>query len=660
MKHISIIALLFSVSVFAQKGTVKGKVLDLKTNEPMPFTNVVVQGTTIGTTTDMDGNFIITGLDPGYITLVASFIGYESAESREILISPAKQQYVEIKIQESKTELEEVVVRRNNFVRPAESPVSLQTIGIEQIESNPGSNRDISKVIQSFPGIGSTPSFRNDILVRGGGPNESRFYLDEVEIPNINHFATQGSSGGPVGIINADFIGGVKYYSGAFPANRGNALSGVFEFNQIDGNKDKMKFRGSVGASELSLTTDGPIGKNSTFIVSARRSYLQFLFSALGLPFLPTFNDYQLKYKASIDKKNEITVVSIGALDQFALNKGIKNPTESQEYILSQIRVNEQWSYAIGTVYKHYTPNGNHTVVLSRNMLNNVAYKHPDNDESKPRIFNYTSQEIENKMRYERTLRFSSIRLNYGISSEHVKYLNDTYAQLYFNNAVNELRYNSFLELYKYGFFTQISERFLQERMILSLGVRLDGNTYNSSMQNVFNQVSPRLSASYVLTQKINLNFNTGRYYQLPAYTTLGYRDNNGVLKNKENNISYIQSDHFIAGFEYKMNRNVLFTLEGFNKLYSKSPFSVRDTIPLASKGADFGVVGDEEVISTGKGRAYGLELMNRTQLQKLNLTFSYTLVRSEYKDKKGVYIPTSWDSKHLFTSTAVYKFKRN
>ena len=173
----------------------------------------------------------------------------------------------------------------------------MRRIGIQDIEKSPGANRDISKVIQSFPGVASTPVQRNDIIVRGGGPSENSFYLDGIEIPNINHFATQGASGGPVGIINVDFIREVDFFSGAFPANRGDALSSVLEFKQKDGNKEKLETQGTLGASEVALTFDGPIGEKTSFIFSARRSYLQILFSVLELPFLPTYNDAQFKIK---------------------------------------------------------------------------------------------------------------------------------------------------------------------------------------------------------------------------------------------------------------------------------------------------------------------------------------------------------------------------
>ena len=269
---ISLLIIGCQTGLLAQQAVLKGRVIEAVSNEPMPFVNVIVSGTSIGAVTDDNGNFQINGLKPGFVRVQASFIGYHSALSSEIEISNAKVAFVEISMEKRDAEIEEVTVSVSPFRKTEESPVSLKTIGIAEIEKSPGANRDISKVIQSYAGVLSSPSFRNDIIIRGGGPSESRFYLDGVEVPNINHFATQGASGGAVGILNADLIREVNYYSGAFPSNRGNALSGVFEFAQVDGNADKFRFKGSLGAAEVSATLDGQLSDKTTFIVSARRS----------------------------------------------------------------------------------------------------------------------------------------------------------------------------------------------------------------------------------------------------------------------------------------------------------------------------------------------------------------------------------------------------
>jgi len=660
---IIILLILTSWNAFSQKGNIQGRIFNSASNEPIPFSNVLIKGTNIGATTDLEGKFVILGVAPGFIELVASSLGFETFSTQPVTITNAKTTYIDIPLKETTLQLKEVSVKASRFERIEESPVSLRTINIAEIEFNPGANRDISKVIQSFPGVSSTSINRNDVIVRGGGPNESRFFLDDVEIPNINHFATQGSSGGSNGILNADFIREVEFFSGAFPSDRGNALSGVFNFKQIDGNKEKTRFRGTLGASEVSLTADGPLSKNTTFIISARRSYLSFLFKALGLPFLPTYNDMQFKSRTKINDKNEFILVGLGALDQFKLDTKIKNPDENQRYILSFLPVNEQWNYTIGTVFKHYKAKGYDTYVLSRNMLNNRSYKYKDNIESSSNlIYDYTSQEIENKFRYESFFRTKdNLKIIYGINGEYAKYNNQTYQQIFISNTLDTIDYNSNLELFKWGFFGQISKDFFAKKLSLSLGLRSDATNYSNSMSNLIDQISPRFSASYLLTEKISFNFNTGRYYQLPAYTTLGYRDNTGDLVNKQNKLKYITADHLIAGLEYRPNNNSRITIEGFYKLYHNYPFSLKDSISIANRPANFGTVGDEEVKSISEGRAYGGEFLIQSKIgNTINIVLAYTYVISEFKDKNNNYAPSSWDNRHILILTATKKMKKN
>jgi len=653
-----------TLGLSAQTGSIKGRVYNIKNNDPLPFTNIIISGSTIGSVSDLDGNFIFTGLKPGYVKLEASSIGFERIMTEEILVTNAKTASIDIAMKEIAVQISGVEITAAVFKRVEESPVSLKSLGIAQIEKSPGSNRDISKVIQSLPGVASSVSFRNDIIVRGGGPSENRFLLDGIEIPNLNHFATQGASGGPVGIINTDFLRDVDFYSGSFPASRGNTLSSVIDMKLIDGNPDRMVYRATLGASETALSINGPLSDKTNVLFSIRRSYLQFLFSAIGLPFLPTFTDYTLKVKTKFNVRNELTIISIGALDKFVLNTGIKNPTEEQQYILDYLPVNNQWNYAIGANYRHYRDKSYSTFVLSRNMLYNEAYKYKDNDESNPKIGDYSSYEIENKLRYEEVLRTNGYKISYGAGSEFAKYKNETSQQVFIPNGedtITQKNYTSNLDLIKWNLFGQVSKGFIDEKLVLSLGARSDANNYSADMSNLLKQFSPRFSASYSLTQKMTVNFNAGRYFQLPAYTTMGYRLSNGELINKTNGLRFIQADHIVAGIDFRRNERSKFTLEGFYKFYNYYPFSLTDSVSLASKGASFGVAGDEAVIPTSRGRAYGAELYFREKLTKIiEATLSYTYVRSSFEDKHGEFIPSAWDNRHILNLTALASLPKN
>ena len=658
---LNILLFLLAFNAFSQTGKIEGKIFDKSNNEPLPFVNIIIEGTNIGSTTDLDGKFIFTGIDPGFVNLRASFVGYATLLSDDILVTNAGTAYIELNLVPGETKLDEVVIRVSPFERPNDSPLSMQKIGLAEIETNPGANRDISKVIQSFPGVSATPAFRNDILVRGGGPSENVYYLEEMQVPNINHFQTQGASGGSNGIINADQISNVDFYSGAFPADRGNALSSVFQFRLKDGNPQKPKWRFTLGASEIAFSGDGKIGEKSDYIFSIRRSYLQFLFSALGLPFLPTFTDYQVKWRYKIDNKNEFKIISLGALDQFALNTGIDDPDEEQEFILSFIPVNNQWTYAIGGIYKHFAKRSVHTVVLSRNMLNYESYKYPDNNEDSAKVFDYNSQEIENKLRYEFTTLFNGFQLTGSANVEYVKYNNRTSNIIFFNNERVPLVYQTDINFFKWGASFAMTKSFFKDKLNTVIGIRMDANTYDNEMQNPLDQLSPRISLRYNFLPRFAITASVGRYFQLPPYTSLGYKDNNDNLVNKENGIKYIRSDQIIGGFEFNLNENVLFTLEGFGKFYDNYPFSLIDSVSLATKGGDFGVIGDEPVLSIGQGKAYGLELSNRTRIgNKLSLIASFTFFRTLIKDKFNEYVPASWDNQYVIIVTGSYNFNRN
>lgn len=663
MKRIIIIliAFTFTITLFAQKGVIKGRLYNAKTNEPLEFASILIQGTSIGSTSDLNGNYIFTGIDPGFKRLVVNLIGYQSTLSAEIQVQGNQTTFVDIAVPETAIQLTEVTVRQKFNIKKIESPISAISIGVQEIEKSAGANRDVSKVVQALPGVGATDPNRNDLIVRGGGPSENVFYLDGIEIPVINHFATQGSSGGSVGIINPDFVREINFYTGAFPANRANALSSVMDIRQKEGSKDRVHTKLSVGASDAALTVDGPAGEKSTFIVSARQSYLQFLFKAIGLPFLPTYNDFQLKYKYQIDKKNEITFIGIGAIDDMVLNTGIAKPTESQSYILAYLPTYKQWNYTVGAVYKHFGESYFDTWVLSRNMLRNSSFKYLNNDITLAKTADYSSDEAENKLRYERNYPDLPIKLSYGAGVKYAHYTNSTSRTILASGVPVSLNYSTAINLFGYTAFAQASKKVIDERLKLSLGINVAGINYNNNMCNPLNQFSPRFSASYALTDKFDINANVGRYALQPAYTTLGYKNAAGVFVNQNEKLRYTISNQAIAGFEYRPMENSRITVEGFYKGYENYPFSVTDGLSTASKGTDFGQVGDEEIISTGKGRAYGVEFLAKIiEMNNLNLTATYTYFRSEFTDVAGAYVPSSWDTKHLLNLIASYKLPKN
>lgn len=653
--------LVFSNNIYSQAsapklGGVSGKVLNKNTNEPIPYANVMILGSTLGSSTDDKGFFEIKDVPVGFVRIVVSVVGYKYVISDELQVFNNHSAYTVIKMEEAPKDLLEV-----NIVavkeKSKESPISLRTISLQEIEKSPGSNRDVSKAVQNLPGVAAGAVNRNDLIVRGGGPSENVFFLDDVEIPIINHFATQGASGGAVGILNPDFVRQVDFLSGAFPSNRGGALSSVMNIKQKEGSRDKMHFKGSIGASDLALTFDLPI-KDNNLLFSYRRSYLQFLFTALGLPFLPSYDDIQFRYKWNINQKNEILFLGLAAFDRSELNLTIDNPNESQQYLLNSLPDYNQLSYTVGAVYKHYNDNSIDMVVLSRNMLRNAFEKYTDNDKNLPKLFDYSSVEAENKLRYEKRYTTLPFDLSFGANARYSKYTNNSNRTINVNNMLFQDSYSSLIDLFSYGLFVQTGDAYFKERLKLGLGARFDGNTYSNLMSNPLVQFSPRISASYLFNEHLSINANVGHYTKEPSYTSMGYKDSNDVFVNKDN-LKYIHVNHYVLGFEFNTKAKIKASVEGFYKQYYNYPITLNEGISLASKGNDFGAVGDEPLISDGKGRAYGIEaLFTANDIKKFNIYAVFTYFISEFTDIQGKYVSSSWDNRFILNLTASRKFK--
>ena len=668
MKYLLIVSFLFLISyVQSQVGIVRGKVVSASSNVGLPLVKIQLLDQQIGAISSEDGSYEIKGIAPGVYSFKASSPGFKDQIINEITVTNARSIDLDFFLEVIVIEQKEVTIRANRFQRNVESPLSLKSLNATEIERLPGANRDVSKVIAALPGVASRATFRNDIIIRGGSPGENKFYLDGIEVPNINHFATQGSSGGPVGLLNVNFIREVDFYSGAFPANRANGLSSVISFKQKDGNKDGLITNFALGSSDAALTFDGPIGKKVNFIFSARRSYLQFLFAALKLPILPTYNDFQYKVNVKLNDKNKISFIGLGAIDDFRLNTTVNDnitdtiQREYNDFILGNLPLQKQWNYTLGINYSHTSKNSVQTIVLSRNMLNNTSSRYKDFIETEAnKLQDYSSFEAENKLRIEHTYLSNGWKWNVGLGYEYARYFNSTFNKITVQGSPLTIDFKSDLFMSKAAVFSQLSKGFFGEKVNLSVGIRSDISNYSSGMMNPFNQLSPSFSINYRITPSFALNANVARYHQLPSYTILGYRDMAGDLVNKSNNLTYIQADHFVFGAEYLTKLNSRFTLEGFFKKYDKYPFSIKDSLSLANVGSDFGIVGNEAVSSNSKGRTYGAEFLYQQKLFKgFYAILAYTFVVSEFKDKNNLYVPTAWDSKNIVSFTGGKRFKK-
>ena len=653
--------------------SISGTVIDKTSQQYLSGITITINPGQKNVVSDTLGNFRI---QPGSFSVTASGVGYQSRTINNIVLTSGNENTVTLELEPDAQQLNAVVVsgRRNSArVATIESPLSIQRLTTEDIKANPGGNFDISRVIQSLPGVGGGAaggSFRNDIIIRGGAPSENVFYLDGIEVPIINHFSTQGSGGGPQGILNVSFIEDVRLSTSAFDARYDNALSSVFQFKQKNGNPNRIQGNLRLSATELAATFDGPLTKNTTFLASARRSYLQLLFQALDIPIRPNYWDFQFKTTTRIDKKTTLSFLGIGAIDDFRF-AAPKEATPEKLYTINSNPIINQWSYTVGASLRRLTRNGYVNVAISRNTLDNQADKYLDNEKpvEADKTLNIRSVETENKLRVDMTTNFKEWKLSYGAVAQYVQFDNNFFQVVRptltddQGNIIQQgqtLQNNTEANFLRYGAFLQAGRRFMNNRLGISGGIRADANSLSNSSNNPLQQLSPRISASYALTDKWNVSASYGLYYRLPSYTQLAFISNSGsnVVANPGD---YIQSTHYVAGVEYLPSSATRFTLEGFYKRYTNYPVSVPDGISLANKGTEFGAIGNEPVIQSGEGRVWGFEFFAQQKLTKNFFgVFSYTYYKSEFTGINGLFAPASWDNRSLLSFTLGYKLKGN
>lgn len=652
---------LSTLSMLAQvKTTIRGKVVDEK-GAPI-FAATVFLNNNQGNYTEEDGTFEIKDVVPGSYNLTASFVGFDPQTKFNIIIKSKGNPAFNFVLVEASEKLEEIVVsNKNKISRPKETPLSTQSLSAVEIATYPGGNNDVVQVAQTLPGVSpSVGGFRNDLIIRGGAPNETVYYLDGVEVPNINHFATQGSAGGPVGLLNVSFINDVTLSTSAFGAQYDNPLSGVLQFKQRDGNRESFNTNIRVSATDAAFTFEGPLFKkeskqsNTSFLVSVRRSYLQALFKLIGLPIRPSYWDYQYKVSHKIDDYNDLYVVGLGSIDDFTVEAPDEFDEEAQA-VLEQAPFIEQKTNSIGVTWRKrfFDGSGFMETTLSNNRLENVFTTYLDPENETGIIFRNDAVESETKLRYQLTKFVNDWKFTGGFNTQHSYYTNNT------TNTNDAIFYTTEIDFVKYGVFANATRSFYQNKLDVSFGFRMDDDSFTTS-NDLLATFSPRISLSYEFVADWRISATAGRYYKIAPYTILGFRDNNGFLTNQDSD--YTRSDHYVIGLQHYASPSASVSIEGFYKRYSDYPVSVLDQVSLANKGADFEVLGNEDVETVGKGRSYGLEFQYQQKLtNNFYSIFSYTYFFSEFTGfDTSVYTPSVWDSRHLISFVGGYKLKKN
>lgn len=671
--YLSVFFLLSTPAIAQKMGNVIGTVEDMDTHERLIGVSISVNGTSFATLTDSTGTFRL-NVPVGTYTINASSVGYQKFTQYNIEVSSGNDRIMHFELQPEAAQLEGVTITVNRSASATATdmitPMSVQKLTSQEIKSNPGGNFDVSKVVQTLPGVGLSNGVgeRNDIIIRGGAPNENVYYLDGIEIPVLNHFQTQGSSGGAQGILNVSFIEDLKLTTSAFDSRYSDALSSTFVINQRNGNPDRLSGNIRASMTETALTLEGPLSPKTTFLSSVRKSYLGMLFKMVDLPIRPDFYDFQYKVNHKFNDKTTLTAIGIGAIDNFGFAP-TKESTPEHTYILRSTPYVNQWTYTMGFNLNRKIENGYMNFTLSRNMFNTTLDKFEDENKiEQNRTLLIESDEVENKFRFDYNKFVNGWKFSVGLDAQYVGYNGDVFNKVSAEvkdedgNVVapeRTIQFNSKIDFFKYGLFAHASKRFLDDRLLLSGGIRTDMNSMTETGNDPLKTLSPRLSASYRLSDQWNLNASAGTYFKAPIYTALGYKDEAGNFMNKD--MDYTRSTHYVLGTEFLPKNSLRFTLEGFYKRYSDYPVSETTGISLANQGTQYGSVGSERILSIGIGETYGIEaFMQQKMTKNLFYLLSYSYVVSKFSGVDGVLAPSSWDNRHLFSATLGYKMKND
>lgn len=659
MKNLKLILVLtFFSSAFiigqSARGKIIGKVVDETTKEPIPGVNVLVVGTTFGSATDLDGNFSINNVDVGSYQVRISSVGYNTVVKPDVIVNSAKPAELLVNLTQAVIEFEGITVRSDFFSKDPSEIGSIASFSYEEIRRAPGGFEDVVRALSVLPGVAQASAGRNDLIVRGGAPSENLYVVDGFVVPNINHFGSQGATGGPLSFVNLDFVRETSFSTGGFSTLYGDKLSSVLTIDLREGRKDKLGGKGTISASQFGLNLEGPIGEKGNIVFSVRRSYLDFIFNAAGFNFVPQYYDALTKFTYNLDAKNRISYLFIGAFDNVKFN----NETSEDRYDNSRILGSDQNTYVTGVSFRHLFGKGFFNITLGRNFTD---YDSAQRDSLLNPIFLNKSREGENELKGDLVYKLSETsELNFGASIKLIKFSADIKLPSFITSFGEKLSLsalstkNNFTKINSY---LQYSDAFFK-RLRFSFGARAD---YFDGIESKL-YLSPRLSFSYMISELATLNLSMGVYHQSPSYIWLAAIPSN-------NNLKAVQVNQLVLGYERNLREDIRMKLEGFYKKYSDYPASLtRPYLVLANTGAGFGggddnfsSFGFEPLVSEGEGDVQGIEF---SMQKKSSDTPHYALLSVTYSQARftgvdGVERAGTYDQRWIMNLTGGYIFNK-
>jgi hypothetical protein len=681
---LTLILAIQSTFLFASStGSITGEVIDADTHQPLIGANIMLIATDLGNATNAEGKFSINNIPVGSYTISVSMIGYESVSRANVNIYSQRQTPLKFYLHTATLQGETIKVTAGYFEKAKDGIVSTQTIGIEEIRSDPVGSYDIQMMIHSLPSVITATDQNNEIIVRGGGPGENLFIMDNLEIPNPNHFGEVGTGGGPVNILNTEFVERIDFFAGGFSARYGDKQSSVMDISLREGNYSNFESELELSMGGAGLLAEGPFadGKGS-YITSIRQSFLKYIIKSAGLTAVPEYWNSQMKAVYNINPRNKLIFNAVTGSDYVKIedeNRPDLKGAENVEHSGSQ--------YTVGLTYKSlFSENGYYLLSVGKTSSNWVADVYDIKYGNKDTYFSRDNIESDNFIKGDVVYKFSpTVEFSAGINGKYGEYRHhetadpdivyyylydgiddidagiDSLSQIY-ETLINEFKMDTIADLsgigipvykndqftmsssdglWKYAAYSQV--KFNWHPFLFTAGLRFDNVPYNST-----SVVSPRVGASFSLSPVTKVNAAVGLYYQTPYYWMLLNPNNAYPLKH-----SYTKQQ--ILGMEHLFADDIKGTVEIYNKTYYQKPIAISEiTSETLDKRKGF--------IDTGEGRARGLEIfLQKKFAQKWYGTLSYSYSKSEGVDPRegrGDFYPYDFDFVNGFTLVGGYKFK--
>jgi len=620
----------------APRGTLTGRVVDQTTKQPLPGAHVQIKRLERGTATTRDGRFSLDTLPTGTYTVHVSMVGYETAVRGPVPVTSGRPHQLSVLLQPAVVETEGIEVTADHFETTADAPTSVRTLEAEEVRRAPGAAGDVQRVMQAMPGVGVGNDRRNDLIVRGGSPRENLILLDGIEVPNLSHFGTQGATGGPISMLDADFLDDTTFLTGGFPARYGGALSSVLSLQLREGSRQQM--HGSVDLSMAGAggSAEGPIpgadGARGSWFVSGRRSYLDLLHSSIGLTAVPQYSSGQGKAVYDLSDSDRLTAVGLAGRHSihFESDSTAAQTQNGGDKIVGGLTWRHLWGDA-----------GTSTLTAS---VVSSTFRTDQYDDRDRLDYQNRSRETIYSLRWTSTWRLApSTTLDAGGSLRALDYRHDLFRRPDTTNTGTPrkgLDATTGATPLRPDLYAQLTHRPI-ENLSFTAGVRAGA----FSLSNHPYTVSPRFSARYELTPSLALNAAWGRYYQRPELVWFTATETAADL-------DPTYATHWIAGLEWTPGTAWRVTLEGYLKQYGNVPsFVKRPMLSTINQGTGYGAFTVGPLSDNGTAHSHGLEVFARRRLtSQFRATFSYTLSEARYTPLDGIERPTSHDVRHMGT----------